>query len=95
MTGGTVLTSTGQYCLNGVTRGLVLELCRANGIPCAERPFSLVDVYGATEAFVTGTFGGLTPVVRVDGRTVGSGSVGPVTERLAGLYARRIAEECP
>jgi branched-chain amino acid aminotransferase len=83
---GEVWTSTGQYCMNGITRQLVLELCRANGIVAHEKPFSLTDVYGADEAFVTGTFGGLTPVVRVDGRAIGSGSSRPVTARLTTLY---------
>jgi branched-chain amino acid aminotransferase len=90
---GAVWTSTGQHCLNGVTRGLVLELCRDNGIACAERAFSLTQVYGAAECFVTGTFGGLTPVNTVDGRTIGTGTMGPVTQRLLGLYQRRIAGE--
>lgn len=89
--GGEVWTSTGQYCLNGVTRGVVLELCRDHGIPCAERPFSLVDVYGAAEAFATGTFGGLTPVVQVDGRTIGEGRPGPVTAQLSAWYEARLA----
>ncbi|MEX2541807.1 MAG: aminotransferase class IV [Trueperaceae bacterium] len=87
---GEVWTSTGQYCMNGITRQLVLELCRANGVAAHERAFSLTDVYGADEAFVTGTFGGLTPVVSVDGRKigagVGTGAGGPLTARLAGLY---------
>ena len=65
--GGEVWTSTGQYCLNGITRGVVVEVGRENGIPVHEAPFSLADVYSAEEAFVTGTFGGLTPVIEVDG----------------------------
>jgi len=85
---GEVWTSTGQYCMNGITRRAVVRLCRENGIPVFERDFSLTDVYGADEAFVTGTFGGLTPVTQVDGRTIGTGAVpGPVTARLAALYA--------
>ena len=83
---GEVWTSTGQYCMNGITRQMVLELCRANGVPAFEKPFSLVDVYSADEAFVTGTFGGLTPVVEVDGRRIGEGELGPVTARLSDLY---------
>ena len=90
VSGGVVLTSTGQYCLNGVTRGVLLELCREEGIPCAEKPFSLFDVYGASEAWVTGTFGGLTPVYRVDGRTIGEGTLGPVARRLMQLYEERL-----
>jgi len=87
---GELWTSTGQYCLNGITRGLVLELCRSAGIPAHERTFSLTDVYGAEEAFVTGTFGGITPVVEVDGRVIGDGRLGPVTEQLTNLYRQAL-----
>ncbi len=83
---GQVWTSTGDYCMNGITRAKVIDLCRANGIPVFERNFSLVDVYSADEAFLTGTFGAQTPVGVVDGRQIGSGQIGPVTERLRGLY---------
>ena len=89
--GGEVWTSTGQYSLNGITRRIVIELCRAHGIPVLERAFSLTDVYGADEAFVTGTFGGLTPVVEVDGRRVGTGRRGEITARLSELYAEAVA----
>ncbi|MBX3143564.1 MAG: aminotransferase class IV [Trueperaceae bacterium] len=84
---GEVWTSTGQYCMNGITRGMVIRLCKENGIPIFERDFSLTDVYGADEAFVTGTFGGLTPATLIDGRTIGSGTPGPMTARLSELYA--------
>ena len=85
--GGEVWTSTGEHCLNGITRALVLELARDAGIPAHERGFSLTDVYGADEAFVTGTFGGLTPVTHVDGRPIGAADgAGPVTRRLAARY---------
>ena len=91
---GVVKTSGGQNCLPGVTRGLVLELCREHGIDRREGPLSLVDVYDADEAFVTGTFGGLTPVVEVDGRSIGEApkehAIGPLTERLRQLYAERL-----
>ena len=83
---GEVWTSTGQYCMNGITRGKVIEACQKNDVPVFLRDFSLTDVYGADEAFVTGTFGGLTPVVEVDGRTIGDGRSGPVTTRLRNLY---------
>lgn len=87
--GGEVWTSTGQYCMNGITRGAVIRLCRESGISVFERDFSLTDVYGADEAFVTGTFGGLTPVTVVDGRSIGTGGVpGPVTLKLSELYAQ-------
>src|SRR3954453_21231781 len=81
-----VRTSDGRYCLAGITRANVLELCRANGIPARETTFSLTDVYAAREAFVTGTFAGVVPVRSVDGRTIGDGARGPVVERLQGLY---------
>lgn len=83
---GEVWTSTGDYCMNGITRGKVIELCRANGIPVFERNFSLVDTYSADEAFLTGTFGAQTPVGEIDGRVIGTGQMGPMTERLRGLY---------
>jgi branched-chain amino acid aminotransferase len=83
---GQVWTSTGDYCMNGITRGKVIELCHANAIPVFERNYSLVDVYGADEMFLTGTFGAQTPVAEVDGRVIGTGQMGPVTERLRGLY---------
>lgn len=90
---GEVWTSTGQYCLNGITRGVVIEVCENHGIPVREKPFTLPDVYSADEAFVTGTFGGLTPAVEVDGRTVGTGERGPMTERLTRLYQEAVAED--
>ncbi|MFN6977180.1 MAG: D-amino acid aminotransferase [Gemmobacter sp.] len=83
---GAVWTSTGDYCMNGITRAKVIDLCRANGIPVSERNFSLVDAYGADEAFLTGTFGAQTPVGMIDGRVIGTGQMGPVTERIRGLY---------
>lgn len=92
---GEVWTSTGQYCLNGITRRLVLELCRAEGILAYEKPFALTDVYSADEAFVTGTFGSLTPVVSVDGRDIGVGvgtGFGPLTARLSALYQQAVTE---
>lgn len=83
---GAVWTSTGDYCMNGITRQKVIDLCRANDIPVSERNFSLVDTYSADEAFLTGTFGAQTPVSTVDGRQIGSGEIGPMTKRLRGLY---------
>lgn len=87
---GEVWTSTGQYCMNGITRGKVIQLCRQQGLPVYEKNFSLVDVYDADEAFVTGTFGGLTPVINVDGRTIGEGKLGTMTERLRLAYHEEI-----
>jgi len=88
--GNEVWTSTGQYCMNGITRAKVIEVCKNNEIPCLQKNFSLFDVYGADEAFVTGTFGGLTPVTAVDGRTIGEGVFGPMTRRLEALYQDEI-----
>lgn len=88
---GEVWTSTGDYCMNGITRAKVIALCRANGIPVHERNFSLVDTYGADEAFLTGTFGAQTPVGDVDGRVIGTGQMGPMTERLRALYKQLVA----
>ncbi len=85
-----VWTSTGQYCMNGITRAKVIEVCENKGIPCLQKNFSLFDVYGADEAFVTGTFGGLTPVTAVDGRTIGEDVFGPMTRRLEALYQDEI-----
>ncbi|MBN9677462.1 D-amino acid aminotransferase [Salipiger bermudensis] len=83
---GAVWTSTGDYCMNGITRQKVIDLCRANDIPVYERNYSLVDTYGADEAFLTGTFGAQTPVGEIDGRRIGTGEMGPVTKRLRALY---------
>lgn len=90
---GEVWTSTGDYCMNGITRQNVITLCKRNGIPVHERNFSLVDTYGADEAFLTGTFGAQTPVGEIDGRVIGSGTMGPVTERIRALYKALIQEE--
>ncbi len=83
---GEVWTSTGDYCMNGITRQKVIDLCHANGIPCREKNFSLVETYSADEAFLTGTFGAQTPVGSIDGRQIGTGQMGPMTHRLRALY---------
>ncbi len=88
---GVVWTSTGDYCMNGITRQKVIELCRANDIPVYERNFSLVDTYSADEAFLTGTFGAQTPVSQIDGRLIGTGELGPITKRLRDLYKDLVA----
>jgi branched-chain amino acid aminotransferase len=90
---GEVWTSTGQYCLGGITRGNVLAVCRENGIASFEKSFSLTDVYGAEEAFVTGTFAGVVPVHTIDGRTVGDGRRGPTVARLQSLYRALVARD--
>ena len=82
---GAVWTSTGDYCMNGVTRQKVIDLCRDNGIPVYEKNFSLYEAYGADEAFLTGTFGAQTPIASIDGKAIGTGER-PVTARLQTLY---------
>ena len=91
---GEVWTSSGEYCLDGITRKKVLELCSANNIYSIERDFTLDDVRLADEAFVTGTFAGLTPVVSFDGEPVGGGIRGPMCERLQNLYIDLVRSEC-
>jgi branched-chain amino acid aminotransferase len=92
---GAVWTSTGDYCMNGITRQKVIDLCRANDIPVFERNYSLVDTYGADEAFLTGTFGAQTPVGEIDGRMIGDGQMGPMTKRLRDLYKDLIDRSRP
>lgn len=83
---GEVRTSTGEFCFNGVTRGAVIRLCDANQIPLRLDYFRLSDIHAADEAFVTGTFGGVTPVRKVDGNVLPSGAPGPLTAKLRSLY---------
>lgn len=90
---GEVWTSTGDFNLPGITRGAVLEVAREAGIPAHEAPFSLDDVYTAEEAFVTGTFGGLTPVIEIDGKVIGTGAPGVMTGRLRELYEALIERD--
>ncbi len=91
---GEVWTSTGDYCMNGITRQKVIDLCHDNGIPVHEKNYSLVETYSADEAFLTGTFGAQTPVLSIDGRIINKGETGPVTTRLRKLYANLIKEHC-
>lgn len=91
---GEVWTSSGDYCLDGITRRNVINLCKANDIPVFEKNFSVMQTYSADEAFVTGTFAGLTPVVDIDGRIIGSGKRGPMVDRLQELYRHLIVREC-
>ena len=90
---GEVWTSTGDYCMNGITRGKVIEICKNNNIKVFEKNFSLVDTYSADEAFLTGTFGAQTAVSSVDGRTIGSGKMGPITKEIRKLYTSLINEQ--
>jgi branched-chain amino acid aminotransferase len=89
-----VWTSSGDYCLGGITRGNVIELCEQNQIPVRQKNFSLTDVYSANEAFVTGTFAGLAPVREIDGRIIGDGERGPMVEKLQQLYLAMLEQEC-
>ena len=91
---GEVWTSTGDYCLGGITRGNVIRLCAQNDIVVKQKNFSLTDVYGADEAFITGTFAGLAPVGEIDGRVIGDGERGPMVERLQQLYLQMLEQEC-
>ncbi len=88
---GQVWTSTGDYCMNGIPRQKVIDLCRANDIAVFEKNFSLVEAYSADEAFLTGTFGAQTPVGEIDGRKIGDGDPGPMTARLRELYKALVA----
>ena len=89
---GEVWTSTGDYCMNGVTRQKVIDLCRANSIPIFEKNYSLYEAYGADEAFLTGTFGAQTPVAEIDGKQIGDGGR-PVMMQIRELYKTLIANE--
>ncbi len=91
---GEVWTSTGDYCLGGITRGQIIALCKAHRIPVCQKNFSLTEVYSADESFVTGTFAGVVPVNIIDGRTIGQGSRGPMVEKLQQHYQTLIENEC-
>lgn len=91
---GEVWTSSGDYCLDGITRGLVIRLCEQNDIPVFQKNFSLTDVYSADEAFVTGTFAGVAPVSTIDGRNIGDGGRGPMVESLQQFYLALLEQEC-
>ena len=87
---GEVWTSTGDYCMNGITRKKVIQICRDLDIPVFEKNYSLVDTYGADEAFLTGSFGAQTPVSEIDGRPIGDGQLGPVTARIREAYQKMV-----
>ena len=90
---GTLLTPHADSCLPGITRGFVLQIARENGIPTQERNLTIAEAYSADEFFTTGTMGELTPVLWIDGRTIGEGTAGPLTRRLQVLYSTHTAEE--
>ena len=87
-----VWTSTGDYCMNGVTRQKVIDLCRQSGIPVFEKNYSLYEAYAADEAFLTGTFGAQTPVHSIDGKMIGDGQAGTMTKKIRSLYQSLIDE---
>ena len=87
-----VWTSTGEYCLNGITRGSIINLCKKNNINVYEKNFSIKDVYKADEAFVTGTFAGVIPIIKIDSNTMSSGLIGPITKILQKLYLKDIED---
>ena len=90
---GEVWTSTGQYCMNGITRGNIIRVCKKLGIPCYEKNFSLFEVYDADEAFVTGSFGGVTPVTKIDGRSIDNKTSMSLTDQLSNGYKALIEAE--
>ncbi len=90
---GEVWTSTGDYCMNGITRRNVINLCQDIGIPVYQRNFTLVDTYGADEAFLTGTFGAQTPISEIDGRVIGTGAMGLLTERIRQHYKELVERD--
>ena len=85
-----VWTSTGEYCLNGVTRGSIISLCKENNINVYEKNFLIEDVYKADEAFVTGTFAGVIPIIKIDSKIMSNGLIGPITKELQKLYLKDI-----
>ena len=89
---GEVWTSTGDYCMNGVTRQKVIDLCRVNDIAVYEKNYSLYEAYSADEAFLTGTFGAQTPVSDIDGKLIGEGGAGPLTRRIRELYMELVRQ---
>lgn len=90
---GEVWTSTGDYCLGGITRANVLDICRKNNIICHEKNFSLSQVYSADEAFCTGTFAGVVPVRKIDGRIIGNELPGPMAIHLQQLYRELVERD--
>jgi len=91
---GALWTSSGRYCLHGITRAKVMEVAKANGMEVFEKDFSLTQVYSADEAFCTGTFAGLIPVREVDGRSIGNGEAGPLTQKLQSFYGALVEANC-
>ena len=90
---GEVWTSTGEYCMNGITRANIIRVCEENDIPCHQKNFSLFEVYDADEAFVTGSFGGVTPVTKIDGREIENRQPSALSNRLSSLYNELVERE--
>lgn len=90
---GEVWTSTGEYCMNGITRGNIIRACKENGIPILQKNFSLFEVYDADECFVTGSFGGVTPVTNIDGRIIENKQPYSMTQQLSNLYNQLVQQE--
>lgn len=90
-----VWTSTGKYCLPGVTRGAVIDICMENDIPVFMKDFRIIDVHSADESFITGTFAGIIPAVEIDGKTMSDGKRGKITLRLQELYKEKLSRLCP
>jgi branched-chain amino acid aminotransferase len=90
---GEVWTSTGAYCMNGITRGNIIRVCEENGIPIFQKNFSLFDVYDADECFVTGSFGGVTPVTKIDGRILENRQEFSMVNKLSELYGNLVQRE--
>lgn len=88
-----VWTSTGDYCMNGITRSKIIKICKENNMICHQKNFSLYDTYSADEAFVTGTFGGVTPVTHIDGKQIGKGNFGSISKTLSNFYEQLILKE--
>jgi branched-chain amino acid aminotransferase len=91
---GEVWTSNGDFCLNGITRQKIIDICHSNNISCLEKNFTADEVKDADELFVTGTFAGLTPVNKYNGKIVSNGSRGPIVKKLQELYVQMIEDEC-
>lgn len=90
---GEVWTSTGEYCMNGITRGNIIRVCEENNIPVYQKNFSLFEVYDADECFVTGSFGGVTPVTKVDGRSIDNRQNSSMSLKLSELYGQLVQRE--
>ena len=92
---GEIWTSTGEFCLPGITRKAVIDICRENKISIKEKDFTILDVHSADEAFVTGTFAGIIPAVEIDGKEMSGGVRGEITHMLQDLYSEKLVQLFP